>query len=110
MCCFDAIDNHRDVRARLREAAVRPAPGPASESRQRTKPRGVGHPADQRALGELVGTVVGACAEDVAPAVDANETPKLKPGRMRRATRLRRNRADLEPLQSDFTEPRRCQP
>jgi hypothetical protein len=26
------------------------APGPASESRQRTKPRGVGHPADQRAL------------------------------------------------------------
>src|SRR5712671_3891685 len=26
------------------------APGPASESRQRTKPRGPGHPADQRAL------------------------------------------------------------
>jgi hypothetical protein len=29
--------------------------------------------------------------EDVAPAVDANETPKLKPGWMRRAARLRRN-------------------
>jgi hypothetical protein len=48
--------------------------------------------------------------EDVAPAVDANETPKLKPGWMRRAARLRCNRADLEPLRSDFAEPRRCQP
>jgi hypothetical protein len=46
--------------------------------------------------------------EDVAPAVDANE--KLKPGWMRRAARLRRNRADFEPLRSDFAEPRRCQP
>jgi hypothetical protein len=41
--------------------------------------------------------------------VDANETPKLKPGRMWRAARLRGNRADLEPLRSDFAEPRRCQ-
>jgi hypothetical protein len=35
---------------------------------------------------------------------------KLKPGRMPRGTRLRCNRADLEPLRSDFAEPRRSQP
>src|SRR6202166_1226649 len=45
--------------------------------------------------------------EDVAP---ARRTPKLELGRMRRAARLRCNRADLEPLRSDFAEPRRCQP
>src|ERR1700683_2233880 len=31
-------------------ATCQRAPGPASESRQGTKPRGVGHPVDQRAL------------------------------------------------------------
>jgi hypothetical protein len=45
--------------------------------------------------------------EDVAP---ARRTPKLELGRMRRAAWLRCNRADLEPLRSDFAEPRRCQP
>src|ERR1700730_15194234 len=45
--------------------------------------------------------------EHVAP---ARRTPKLELGRMRRAARLRRNRADLEPLRADFAEPHRCQP
>src|SRR5450755_3605761 len=49
------------------------------------------------AMGNWLAPLSEHVPEDVAPAVDANETPKLKPGRMRRAARLRRNRADLEP-------------
>jgi hypothetical protein len=44
------------------------APGPASESRQRTKPRGVGHPADQWALGNWLAPLLEHGPEDVAPA------------------------------------------
>jgi hypothetical protein len=87
-------------------ATCQRAPGPASESRQRTKPRGVGHPADQRAMGNWLAPLSEHGLEDGGPGSGCKRrTPKRKPGRMPRGTRLRRNGADSEPLRSDFAEP-----
>jgi hypothetical protein len=50
------------------------APGPASESRQGTKPRGVGHPADQRALWGIGWHRCWSTGPKMlAPAVDASD-------------------------------------
>jgi hypothetical protein len=59
---------------------VRLAPGPASESRQRTNPREVGHPAGQRAL----------CGFNAGAALDYGQDASTTPICMRRSGAMKR--------------------